>query len=122
MLEICYIFELREEYYTEISCALYILGIKKGTPINDILVGFLEDFAENELVENSKFSSQIRKIKYDTINNSFMNNLKLLYNLIKSNGDEEEIKQKLIYIEKTGNEDKKLKEEIKNFQNILNII
>ena len=134
LLEICYIFELREEYYTEISCALYILGIKKGTPINDILVGFLEDFAENELVENSKFSSQIRKIKYDTINNSFMNNLKLLYNLIKSNGHEEEIKQKLLAlenheeknsdytnIEKTGNEDKKLKEEIKNFQNILNI-
>ena len=121
LLEICYIFELREEYYTEISCALYILGIKKGTPINDILVGFLEDFTENELVENSKFSSQIRKIKYDTINDSFMNNLKLLYNLIKSNGDEEEIKQKLIYIEKTGNKDKKLNEEIKNFQNILNI-
>ena len=134
LLEICYIFELREEYYTEISCALYILGIKKGTPINDILVGFLEDFTENELVENSKFSSQIRKIKYDTINNSFMNNLKLLYNLIKSNGHEEEIKQKLLAlenheeknsdytnIEKTGNEDKKLKEEIKNFQNILNI-
>ena len=134
LLEICYIFELREEYYTEISCALYILGIKKGTPINDILVGFLEDFTESELVENSKFSSQIRKIKYDTINNSFMNNLKLLYNLIKSNGHEEEIKQKLLAlenheeknsdytnIEKTGNEDKKLKEEIKNFQNILNI-
>ena len=134
LLEICYIFELREVYYTEISCALYILGIKKGTPINDILVGFLEDFTENELVENSKFSSQIRKIKYDTINDSFMNNLKLLYNLIKSNGHEEEIKQKLLAvenheeqnsestnIEKIENEDKKLKEEIKNYQNILNI-
>ena len=81
LIKICYILDLVEKYYTEISCALYILGIKKGTPINDILIEILEDFAEDELVENSKFCSQIRSIKYGTINDFFMKNLKLLYNL-----------------------------------------
>ena len=99
LIKISYILELGEEYYTEISCALYILGIKKGTSINAILIWILEDFTQDELVENSKFCSQIRSIKYETINDSFMKNLMLLYNLIKSNRDEEEIKQKLMNLE-----------------------
>ena len=131
LTELCYTLELGEEYYTEISCALYILGIKKGTPINAILIQILEDFAEDESVENSKFCTQIKSIKYETINDSFMNNLTLLYNLIKSNGDEEEIKQKLMNLENPEDqssvstnvenieiEDKKLIEEKKNSQNI----
>ena len=81
LIELCYILELGEEYYTEISCALYILGIKKGTPLNATLIGILEDFTEDESVENSKFCSQIKSIKYEAINDSFMNNLMLLYNL-----------------------------------------
>lgn len=52
LIKISYILELGEEYYKEISCALYILGIKKGTPINAILIGILEDFTQDELVEN----------------------------------------------------------------------
>lgn len=52
LIKISYILELGEEYYTEISCALYILGIKKETPINAILIGILEDFTQDELVEN----------------------------------------------------------------------
>lgn len=60
-----------------------------------------------------------------------MKNLMLLYNLIKSNGDEEEIKQKLMNlenpedqsyvstnVENIENEDKKLNEKIKNSQNV----
>ena len=60
-----------------------------------------------------------------------MKNLKLLYNLIKSNGNEEEIKQILMNlenpedqssvstnIENIENEEKKINEEIKNSQNI----
>ena len=79
-------------------CIIYI-GIKKGTPINDTLLEILQDFIEDELVENSKFCSQIRSIKYETINDSFMKNLMLLYNLIKSGGDEKEIKQILMNLE-----------------------
>ena len=131
LTEICYILDFGEKYYTEISCALYILGIKKRTPINDTLIEILQDFTEDELVENSKFCSQIRSIKYETINDSFMKNLMLLYNLIKSGGDEKEIKQILMNLENPEdkssvstnieiieNEDKKLNDEIKNSQNI----
>ena len=142
LVELSYILELGERYYTEISCALYILGVKKGTPLNAILIEILKDFTQDEFIEDSKFCSQIKSINYEVINESFMKNLLLLYKLIKLNGDEEKIKNQLVVLENPedqssistnienidnedkklneginiDNEGKKLNEEIKNFQ------
>ena len=131
LVELSYFLELGEQYFTEISCALYILGIKKGTPLNAILIEILKDFTQDEFIENSKFYSQIKSINYETINESFLKNLLCLYKLIKTNGGEEKIKNQIMFlenpedqssistnIENMDNEDKKLNEGIKNFQAI----
>lgn len=131
LIELSNILEHGERYYIEISFGLYILGVKKGTPINAMLVDTLKDFVLEEFIEDSKFASQIKSINYDIINESFMKGLKHLYYLIKSNGDDKAIRQQIMIlinhedqsfvstnIENTDNEDKKSNMEAKNLQTI----
>ena len=74
---------------------MIILGIKKGTPINAILIDTLKDFTQNDFIKKSKFYSQIKSIKYENVNESFIKNFLLLFKLIKLNEDEEKIKRQI---------------------------
>ena len=71
----------------------YILGLKKGTPINSILIEILKDCSEEEIIKESRYYSQIKSINYENTWEYFMKNLFLLYNLILSKADEQKIRK-----------------------------
>ena len=130
LIELSNLCVLEEKYYTEIFRSLYILGIKRGTPVNAILIDTLKDFTENDFIKQSKFYPQIKSIKYENINESFMKNILLLFKFIKSNEDETKIKHQIIMlenhddqssvstnVENNNNDDKNLNEAMKNSAN-----
>ena len=130
LIELSNLCVLEEKYYTEIFRSLYILGIKRGTPVNAILIDTLKDFTENDFIKESKFYPQIKSIKYEYINESFMKNFLLLFKFIKSNEDETKIKHQIIMlenhddqssvstnVENNNNDDKNLNEAMKNSAN-----
>ena len=134
LIELSNLCVLEEKYYTEIFRSLYILGIKRGTPVNAILIDTLKDFTENDFIKQSKFYPQIKSIKYENINESFMKNILLLFKFIKSNEDEAKIKHQIImlenhdyqssvstYVENNDNDDKNLSEAMKNSVNTSSI-
>ena len=51
LIELSNLYVLEEKYYTEIFRSLYILGIKRGTPVNAILIDTLKDFTENDFIK-----------------------------------------------------------------------
>ena len=95
LIELYNLLNIEEQYYIQIFCSLIILGIKKGTPINAIVIDTLKDFTQNDFIEKSKFYSQIKSIKYENVNESFIKNFLLLYELIKLNEDEEKINRQI---------------------------
>ena len=95
LIELSNLLNIEEQYYIQIFCSLIILGIKKGTPINAILIDTLKDFTQSDLIKKSKFYSQIKSIKYENVNESFIKNFLLLFKLIKLNEDEEKIKRQI---------------------------
>ena len=121
LIELSKLFGLGEKYFIEISCGLYILGSKKGTPANAYLIETLKDFTKEKIIKDSRFYNQIISINYETINEYFMKNLLLLYNLIISKGDKEKIK---CQIKMLGNfeeyKSQRLSSVSNNFENIDN--
>ena len=95
LIELSNLRNIEEQYYIQIFCSLIILGIKKGTSINAILIDTLKDFTQSDLIKKSKFYSQIKSIKYENVNESFIKNFLLLFKLIKLNEDEEKIKRQI---------------------------
>ena len=121
LIEISKLFNLGEQFYIEISCGLYILGNKKGTPANEYLIETLKDFTKEKIIKDSRFYTQIKSINYETINEYFMKNLLLLYNLIISKEDEEKIKCQIKILENSEeNKDQRLSFVSTNFENIDN--
>ena len=91
-MEISNHFGLGEQYYIDISCGLYILGLKKGTSVNSILIEILKDFSKKEIIKESRYDSQIKSINYENISETFMKNmLFLLYNLIISKAESKKL-------------------------------
>ena len=121
LIEISKIFDLGEQYYIEISCGLYILGNKKGTPANEYLIETLKDFTQEKIIKDSMFYTKIKTINYETINENFMKNLLLLYNLIISKEDAEKIKCQIKMLENSEEyKDQRLSSVSTNFENIDN--
>ena len=87
-IEISDLFGLGDPHYIDIGCGLYNVGLKKGTPVNSILIEILKDFSEEEIIKESRYYSQIKSVNYENISESFMKNLFVLYNLIISKTDE----------------------------------
>ena len=99
-MEISNHFGLGEQYYIDISCGLYILGLKKGTSVNSILIEILKDFSKKEIIKESRYDSQIKSINYENISETFMKNmLFLLYNFIMSKADEQKIMSQIKMLE-----------------------
>ena len=121
LIEISKLFDLGEQYYIEISCGLYILGNKKGTPANEYLIEKLKDFTQEKIIKDSMFYTKIKTINYETINENFMKNLLLLYNLIISKEDAEKIKCQIKMLENSEEyKDQRLSSVSTNFENIDN--
>ena len=98
-MEISNQFGLGEQYYIDISWGLYILGLKKGTSVNSILIEILNDFSKKEIIKESRYDSQIKSINYENISETFMKNLFLLYNFIMSKADEQKIMSQIKMLE-----------------------
>ena len=98
-MEISNHFGLGEQYYIDISCGLYILGLKKGTSVNSILIEILKDFSKKEIIKESRYDFQIKSINYENISETFMKNLFLLYNFIMSKADEQKIMSQIKMLE-----------------------
>ena len=85
------------------------------------MIETLKDFTQEKIIKDSRFYNQIISINYETINEYFMKNLLLLYNLIISKGDEEKIK---CQIKMLGNfeeyKSQRLSSVSNNFENIDN--
>lgn len=121
MIEMSKLFGFGDKYYIDIACGLYILGCKKGTPVNKYLIETLKDFSQVDIIINSRFCSQMKSINYDNINEFFMKNLLLLYNLIISKEDEEKIKLQIMMLEKPEElKDQKIRAVSTLFENIHN--
>ena len=118
LIEISKLFDLSEQYYIEIICTLYILGIKKETPVNEYFIDTLKELTQDDIIKNSSYYSQIKSFKYENINESFMKNLLLLYKLIMNKGDEEKIRAQIKLVENPEeNKDKGISIISSNFEN-----
>ena len=91
-LEISKTLELSEEYFIEIISGLLCLGHKKESAINSSFVDSIKEFSLDERIQNSKYSSLIKDIEYQNIDQDFLCDLNSLFSLILNNGSEENIK------------------------------
>ena len=92
ILEISKTLELSEEYFIEIISDLLCLGHKKESAINSFFVDSIKEFSLDERIQNSKYSSLIKDIEYQNIDQDFLCDLNSLFSLILNNGSEENIK------------------------------
>ena len=92
IIEISKTLELSEEYFIEIISGLLCLGHKKESAINSPFVDSIKEFSLDERIQNSKYSSLIKDIEYQNIDQDFLCDLNSLFSLILNNGSEENIK------------------------------
>ena len=92
ILEISKTLELSEEYFIEIISGLLCLGHKKESAINSPFVDSIKEFSLDERIQNSKYSSLIKDIEYQNIDQDFLCDLNSLFSLILNNGSKENIK------------------------------
>ena len=95
-------FDLGEDFYTELISALYSLSFKKECPANKYLTETLKDFVEDKKIKDSQFYSQIKCINFEIISESFIKNITELFNLILSRENQEKIKNQISILERNG--------------------
>jgi len=103
MVKISKMFDLEEDNFSEISCALYCLGFKKSSPINKILISILKEFVEELSVIDSSYTSRLKAINIEIIDEVFMNRLTDLFELILRKEKKEIIESLMNYFENPEN-------------------
>ena len=92
ILEISKMFDTYEEYFIEIIRGLLCLGYKKESAINSSFVDSIKEFVLDERIQKSIYSSFLKDIDYQNIDQEFLSNLNSLLSLILNNGKEENVK------------------------------
>ena len=75
-------FDVDTELYYKIFCGLYCLGFRKESMINKYLIENLRDFSQEESIINSGYDSCINDFNYEKIDEIFLKNFLIFFDLI----------------------------------------
>lgn len=75
-------FDVDTELFYKIFCSLYCLGFKKESMINKYLIENLKDFSQEESIIKSGYNSCIFDFNYEKIDEIFLKNFLIFFDLI----------------------------------------
>jgi len=75
-------YDVDTELYYKIFCSLYCLGFRKESIINKYLIENLIDFSQEESIIKSGYDSCINDFNYEKINEIFLKNFLIFFDLI----------------------------------------